>query len=126
MDILQNELVFDRLSGSAGNITAVSMGEKVRPRMWPDFLAQPVPLLLLVHIQTLPSRDSACRNLMMCLMALRIRAFGLALLTEVMLVAHIDRSDIACRPAQPVKHNFILQYVHHFLFHRGIVLSIFL
>ena len=28
MDILQNELVFDRLSGSAGNITAVSMGDK--------------------------------------------------------------------------------------------------
>lgn len=28
MDILQNELVFDRLSGSAGNITAVSMGNK--------------------------------------------------------------------------------------------------
>lgn len=28
MDILQNELVFDRLSGSVGNITAVSMGGK--------------------------------------------------------------------------------------------------
>lgn len=28
MDILQNELVFDRLSGSAGNITAVSIGNK--------------------------------------------------------------------------------------------------
>lgn len=28
IDILQNELVFDRLSGSAGNITAVSMGNK--------------------------------------------------------------------------------------------------
>lgn len=28
LDILQNELVFDRLSGSAGNITAVSMGDK--------------------------------------------------------------------------------------------------
>lgn len=28
IDILQNELVFDRLSGSAGNITAVSMGIK--------------------------------------------------------------------------------------------------
>lgn len=27
-DILQNEVVFDRLSGSAGNITAVSMGDK--------------------------------------------------------------------------------------------------
>lgn len=27
-DILQNELLFDRLSGSAGNITAVSMGDK--------------------------------------------------------------------------------------------------
>lgn len=28
LDILQNELVFDRLSGSAGNITAISMGDK--------------------------------------------------------------------------------------------------
>ena len=35
MDILQNELLFDRLSGSAGDITAVSMGEKVRPHSWP-------------------------------------------------------------------------------------------
>lgn len=28
MDILQNEVVFDRLSGSVGNITAVNMGDK--------------------------------------------------------------------------------------------------
>ena len=35
LGILQSELVFDRLSGSAGDITAVSMGEKVRPHLWP-------------------------------------------------------------------------------------------